>query len=110
MSYYNPDNWVVIRIKGDDPHYKVLAGWSGSYAYGDSWRMNSGVTRVEKGSTSWKFYGHSGSIYECGFHNYGLRYNNIGVWHDLQKAHGDIVEIMDANTNWLDMDWVLECQ
>ena len=22
---YNPDNWVVIKIGGDDPHYRVLA-------------------------------------------------------------------------------------
>ena len=28
---YTPDNWVVIKIKGDDPHYRVLAGWSGGY-------------------------------------------------------------------------------
>ena len=32
MSYYKPDNWVIIQIKGDKPHYKVLAGWSGGYA------------------------------------------------------------------------------
>jgi hypothetical protein len=28
---YIPDNWVILKIKGSDPHYKVLAGWSGSY-------------------------------------------------------------------------------
>jgi len=44
---YNPDNWVVIKMNGDDPHYRVLAGWSGGYLDGDSWRMNSGITRVE---------------------------------------------------------------
>lgn len=27
MSNYWPDNWVIIKLKGDDPHYRVLAGW-----------------------------------------------------------------------------------
>ena len=22
---YTPDNWVIIKLKGDDPHYRVLA-------------------------------------------------------------------------------------
>jgi hypothetical protein len=25
------DNWVVIKMKGDEPHYRVLAGWSGVF-------------------------------------------------------------------------------
>lgn len=48
MNEYTPDNWVVVFLNGDDPHYRVLVGWSGGYLTGDSWRMNSGITRVEK--------------------------------------------------------------
>jgi len=29
MSDYTCDNWVVIKMKGDDPHYRVLVGTSG---------------------------------------------------------------------------------
>ena len=29
MSYYKPENWVIIKEKGDKPNYKVLAGWFG---------------------------------------------------------------------------------
>ena len=29
MTEYNPYNWVIIKMKGDDPHYRVLGGWSG---------------------------------------------------------------------------------
>ena len=47
MSNYKPDNWVVIKMDGDNPHYRVLAGWSGGYLHGDSWKINSGITRVE---------------------------------------------------------------
>ena len=31
---YNPDNWAIIKIKSDDPHYRVLVGWSGGYTTG----------------------------------------------------------------------------
>ena len=31
-NYYSPDNWVIIKMDdGNDPHYRVLAGWSGGY-------------------------------------------------------------------------------
>jgi hypothetical protein len=68
MSDYTPDNWVVLKIKpgkGAYPFYKVLAGWSGGYLYGDAWRINSGVTRVEQDSDYYEFYGSSGSCYRC---------------------------------------------
>lgn len=58
---YTPDNWVVIKCKGDDPHYRILAGWSGGYTTGTSWRMNSGITRVEETDDAypadWDTYG-----------------------------------------------------
>ena len=61
MSEYLPDNWVVLKIKEgklDSGFYKVLAGWSGGYLDGDSWRINSGITRVEDHETYYSFYGY----------------------------------------------------
>jgi len=66
MSEYTPDRWVVLKIKegkGTFPFYKVLGGWSGSYIYGDSWRMNSGITSVFERENTVDFYGESGSMY-----------------------------------------------
>lgn len=107
MSYYIPDNWVVIKIKGDDPHYRVLAGWSGGYTTGDSWRMNSGITKVEEDDGSYYFSGSSGSTYRCGKESYGLRMNNAGIWAQLQELHGDKVEMMSEDTAWVDTDWII---
>lgn len=108
MSNYFPDNWVVIFINGDQPHYKILAGWSGSYTSGDSWKLNSGITRVEKNDTNYLFYGSSGSCYICHKDSYGLRMNNVYVWDKLKSLHGDKVSIMDENTDWLNHDWILK--
>lgn len=108
MSKHTPDNWVVIKIKGDDPHYRVLAGWSGGYAYGDSWRMNSGITQVNEDSEAYYFSGSSGSTYRCGKQSYGLRMNNAGIWSQLQERHGDAVELMPEDTDWSTVDWIIQ--
>ena len=117
MSEYMPDNWVIIKLKGDTPHYRVLGGWSGGYLTGDSWRMNSGIVRVEEDTIKYnedysthvyKFYGSSGSCYICGKNTYGLRMNNVGVWNELEKKNGDKVELMPEETDWLNMDWIIK--
>jgi hypothetical protein len=107
MSYF-PDNWVVIKLKGDDPHYRILAGWSGGYATGDSWRMNSGIVRVEEDEHYFRFYGSSGSCYSCNKKAYGLRMNNAYIWSALEERHGDKVEMMPEDTDWLNTDWIIK--
>ena len=102
-----PDNWTVIKIKGDDPHYRVLAGWSGGYAQGDSWKLNSGIVKVEDDGLHWLFYGDSGSVYHCHKDSYGLRMNNAHVWSNLQNLHGDKVEMMPEDTDWMNMNWII---
>jgi hypothetical protein len=108
MSLYQPDNWVMIFMNGDDPHYKILAGWSGGYLSGDSWKISSGVVKVDDHDTYYSFTNHSGSVYQCDKQSYGLRMNNAYIWDKLQELHGDKVVMMDENTNWVDMDWILK--
>ena len=106
MTDYNPDNWVVIKINGDDPHYRVLAGWSGGYIHGSSWRMNSGITRVEDAGDMLIFYGTSGSCYSCHKESYTLRMNTIPIWQKIQEKYSS-VEMMPEETDWLNMDWII---
>lgn len=108
MSDYFPDNWVVIKFKGDDPHYRILAGWSGGYTTGDSWRLNSGIVRVEQTDHLYRFYGSSGSCYECSKNWYCLRRNNAYIWSQLQERYGDKVELMPEETDWMNMDWIIK--
>lgn len=105
---YTPDNWVILKIKGDDPHYRILAGWSGGYTTGDSWRMNSGITRVEEDKEYFHFYGSSGSCYHCHKEAYGLRVNNMHVWNATQAQHGEKVELMKEGGDWMNMDWIIK--
>jgi hypothetical protein len=103
---YTPDNWVIVKIT--HPNYvihKVLAGWSGGYFEGNSWRMNSGIVRASEKGNYIFFYGQSGSIYKC--HKDAERLSNAtaGVYNTLVeqgKQKGVTVEILprwyaDAN-------------
>jgi hypothetical protein len=103
---YRPDNWVVIKINGPHPHYRVLAGWSGGYLDGDSWRLNSGITKVQKDFNRLFFHGSSGSTYMCLEGYYGLRDNNAHIYQKLSLAHS--IELMDENTDWEKVDWLIQ--
>jgi hypothetical protein len=107
---YVPDNWVVLKIKEgklDRGFYKVLGGWSGGYLDGDSWRMNSGIARVEEKPHHWEFYGNSGSVYKCGRKSYGLRMNNAGIYNQLKEreAFEGQITLMPEDTDWREIEW-----
>ena len=108
MSNYKPDNWVVIKMDGNEPHYRVLAGWSGGYLDGDAWKMNSGIIRVEDDGDYYNFYGSSGSCYSCHKESYCIRMNNAHIWDELQELHNTKVLLMDEETDWLAMDWIIQ--
>lgn len=91
---YTPDNWVVFKVPLG---YKVLGGWSGGYTTGDSWRLNSGITRVEKEGDYYLFYGHSGSVYRCGVNQYGVRLNCSHVAAKLEEKGAIYLE---EDTDW----------
>jgi len=71
MSTYTPDRWMLVRINGDKPHYRVFGSWYGGYLHGDSWRMNSGVKSYKEDDTYYYFSGESGSEYKCRKQCYG---------------------------------------
>ena len=104
MTEYSPENWVIIKFKGDDPHYRVIAGWSGGYLNGDSWRINSGIVRHEFDGDYWYFHGSTGSCYKCYKDNYRLYDSIAPVWKRLQELHGDKVEMLEDQA-WIKKDW-----
>ncbi len=87
---YEPDNWVIIRIKDplDDKiaGWKILGGWSGGYATGDSWRMNSGIKDWEDKDDHYLFHGYSGSTYKCNKEAETVRMNIAGTINELHKS------------------------
>jgi hypothetical protein len=64
MYVNQPDNWILFYSE-EYKIVKVVAGWSGGYLNGDSWRINSGVVRVDDDGNYYLFHGSSGSVYKC---------------------------------------------
>lgn len=110
MSTYNPDSWVVLKFQhSGKTTYKVLAGFGGSYLYGSSWKLNSGVTKVEVDGDYLLFHGYSGSVYRCHKNSYCMR----GMMHGVYSSFVDQVkenpayqmELMDENTDFTSIDY-----
>lgn len=65
-----PDRWVILKVS--DTLYKVFGTWRGSYLNGDTWRLNSGIEKVEQDDDYYYFFGFSGSCYKCHKKRYGI--------------------------------------
>ena len=108
MSLYNPDRWVLIKIGGINPHYRVFGCWSGGYLDGDSWRMNSGIVRVEEDEENYRFYGSSGSCYVCGKYGYGYTFYGYRIAKSYEDKGGELFRIIEEEPkDIMNMDWII---
>lgn len=102
MSTHRPDKWVLVKVNGDDPHYRVFGVWFGGLLYGDSWRLNSGVTRAEEKDGYYHFYGSSGSEYICNKETEGNTSLSINILSGLPNS--EVVETPEDVENF---DWII---
>ena len=94
----NPDSWVILEINHNGEQFqKILAGWSGSYLYGDSWRMSSPIKEmnIDVNKDYIVVETNSGSVYNLRKQYQGLRMSNAGIWNELKERFGDSVEIVE---------------
>lgn len=98
MSSYNPDKWLIVKINSDTPHYRVFGSWYGGYLGSDSWRLNSGITKVSEDSDYYLFEGSSGSVYKCHKQTYGASGYGWGVISHM-KEEQPLIEILDESVD-----------
>jgi hypothetical protein len=97
-----PDRWLLVRVNGTNPHWRIFATWGGGYTYGESWRLNSGVASVEEKDEWFDFIGHSGSVYRCSKTGYGVTLYGMGVLTDLiEKSAGKAEAIWEEPSDIL---------
>lgn len=104
---YRPDKWVVVKI-GDKNLYKVFACWYGGYAGSDSWKLNSGITKVTLEGNVYSFEGSSGSVYECHKDIYGTNMYGRSVLGEMISRAADndvVIEIMPEDTNFMELTY-----
>jgi hypothetical protein len=110
MSEYTPDKWVIIKVTGKNhpPIHRVFACWYGGWAGSDSWKINSGITKVTENTDYFFFDGYSGSTYACRKGSYGLNMYGNSILMNLReqlKAVDGTIDILDENTNWLEINY-----
>lgn len=102
-----PNKWIVVKITmGEETFYKLFATWYGGYLDGDYWKMNSGIERVEEEGDYLKFFGQSGSCYEClnSEHSYGTNYYTQGVLDNMISRAAELgyqIEVMPSDIDWI---------
>lgn len=96
MNEYKPDSWVILRLPSEKG-YKVLGGWSGGYLHGDSWRINSGITRIEREGEYYMIHGYSSSLYRCHSSRYTLSISTANIASGLKKQGA---EVMGDREDW----------
>jgi len=108
MTEYRPDKWLLIKINGNHPHYRVLGSWSGGYLDGDSWRLNSGIVRCEydEETETLSFYGHTGSVYHCNKMMYGANMTGWGVANQISQDENTEV-LQPTLDDILKIDWII---
>lgn len=112
-SDYRPDKWIIIKLTSHlGTHYRVFASWIGGYAKGDSWKLNSGIVRVEDTDDKYYFHGASGSVYCCDKFNYGTSmYSNSVLAGMIKQAAAEqnlIIEII-AESDLKKINWTEVC-
>ena len=88
MIEYTPDVWVIVEISGTkvpETYRRILAGWHGGFANGDSWKMSSGIKDMIDRGDHWEIPNHSGSVYFC----YKNRERFSGYTSNIYKGYID---------------------
>jgi hypothetical protein len=109
MSDYKPDRWVMLKLThSGKTTYKILAGWSGSYLHGSSWKLNSGCVSVTEEDDYFVFSGYSGSVYRCHKKCYGmtgLTANVLSSFKTDAEENSIGLETLPEETNWMELDY-----
>ena len=105
-----PENWVILKIEGNETYYRVFGGWRGGYLDGDRWQLNSGIVGIEEDEDYYYFEGHSGSCYQCHKNSYGLKdgmyYFSLsvqGVLENLIEKSPVLIEILNEDTDFINL-------
>lgn len=92
MSDYCPDRWIILEMDyrdSDGPICKVFGNWYGGYLGSDSWKLSSGITKIEEHDTHYVIHNVSGSIYTCYKNSYGTSGYGSGVLNIFYKQAED---------------------
>ena len=101
MSTYTPDSWVIAKIQSEKygTIYKVLVGWSGSYLYGASWKLSSGIVTFEDKGEHYESLQDSGStyvLYKSSERMSAIMASTFASFEEQLKGINGTIEVIDS--------------
>ena len=98
---YTPDSWVIVKIQSEKygTIYKVLAGWSGSYLYGASWKLSSGIVTFEDKGEHYESLQDSGStymLYKSSERMSAIMASTFASFEEQLKGNDGTIEVIDS--------------
>lgn len=91
---YCPDRWEIIQVSDDLK--KVFGCWFGGYGGSDSWRMSSGIEKVEDIGNGYLVTNYSGSVYFCHKESRGMHSYGRGVFNTYKAEAEKLGQIFDV--------------
>lgn len=104
MGTYHPDVWIIVELSGkkvEETYHRILAGWYGGYARGDSWKMSSGITKITDRIDHWEIENTSGSVYCCGKNNEKTSSYTEGIFHHYAKNSNEDISMIKIDISEL---------
>jgi hypothetical protein len=95
MRTYTPDRWVVVEVTFLDNNVtqrRILAGWSGGYMSGNSWKFSSVIQSETDFSDYIQFDNASGSRYLCYKRRCGMTAMSGAVLQDMEAQDKDSIK------------------
>jgi hypothetical protein len=109
MTTYTPNRWMVVSVTHNTKtHYRVFGVWSGGYLDGDSWKLNSGITKATLVDGVYHFEGSSGSVYECRQNSYGSSGYGWSILNSIienSMKQGTLIQILEEDTDFLELPY-----
>ena len=101
MSKYTPDSWVIVKIQFEkyETIHKVLAGWAGSYLYGASWKLSSGIVTFEDKGEHYESLQDSGStyvLYKSSERMSAIMASTFASFEKQLKGNDGAIEVIDS--------------
>ena len=101
LAEYTPDSWVIVKIQSEkyETIYKVLAGWSGSYLYGASWKLSSGIVTFEDKGEHYESLQDSGStyiLYKSSERMSAIVASTFASFEEQLKGNDGTIEVIDS--------------
>ena len=106
-STYTPDYWKVIKVTNNETkesHHRVICSWSGSYMWGSSWKISSGIETMEDRGDTYESKQTSGSVYILRKTREGISGIMEGILSQYNELPEQTIEVVDSEQFYKDFN------